>query len=106
MLVLQEIFGYILIGFIMAAALAVLYLPVFLLLRKKVAFARQIVYFGLGVCIIVILSATVLIGFTVVPANNRVVNLVPFKVFTNSWEMGLVKQFTQTLANVIMFVPL
>ena len=29
MLVLQEIFGYILIGFIMAAALAVLYLPVF-----------------------------------------------------------------------------
>ena len=106
MLVLQEIFGYILIGFIMAAALAVLYLPVFLLLRKKVAFARQIVYFGLGVCIIVILSATVLIGFTVVPAKNRVVNLVPFKVFTNSWEMGLVKQFTQTLANVIMFVPL
>ncbi len=106
MLVLQEISGYILIGIIITAALFVLYLPVFLVLRKRVAFARQVIYFLLVVCIIVILSATVIIGFKIVPVKNRFLNLVPFKVFTETWEMGLVKQFTQTIANVIMFVPL
>lgn len=106
MLVLQEISGYILIGLIMMAVLAIMYLPVFLVLRKRVAFARQAVYFLFGVCIIVILSATVIIGFEIVPARNRFLNLVPFKVFTEEWEMGLLKQFTQTLANVVMFVPL
>ena len=106
MLVLQEISGYILIGLIMMAALAIMYLPVFLVLRKKVAFARQMVYFLFGVCIIVILSATVIIGFRIVPARNRFLNLVPFRVFTEEWEMGLLKQFTQTLANIVMFVPL
>ena len=44
MLVLQEISGYILIGLIMMAALAIMYLPVFLVLRKKVAFARLLGY--------------------------------------------------------------
>ena len=106
MLVLQEISGYILIGLIMMAALAIMYLPVFLVLRKKVAFARQMVYFLFGVCIIVILSATVIIGFRIVPARNRFLNLVPFRGFTEEWEMGLLKQFTQTLANIVMFVPL
>lgn len=106
MVILQEILGYFLIGIILTAGLFIAYLPVYFILRKKIPMARQAVGFLFAVCIIIILSATVFVGMTIVSSKNRSLNLVPFRVFTEIWEMGFTKQITQTLANIIMFMPL
>lgn len=58
MLIIQEILGYFLIGFIGMVCLAILFLPIYFLLRKRIPLSRQIVFFLLVVCILVISSAT------------------------------------------------
>lgn len=113
MLVIQEILGYFLIGLIGMLILAVFYLPIYFLLRKKVPLSRQIAYFMLVVCVVVILSATVFIsvfgrlsGGVGIFAKRHFLNIIPFRFLTKAWEMSAEKKFTQEIANVIMFIPL
>lgn len=60
MLIIQEILGYFLIGIIGMVILSVCYLPIYFILRKRIPLSRQIVYFLLGVCVLVICTATFL----------------------------------------------
>lgn len=113
MVIIQEILGYFLIGIIGMAILAVCYLPIYFILRKRIPLSRQIAYFLLGVCVLVICAATFL-GWIVacvldgrsVLAAERSLNLIPFQFITETWAMGARKQITQTIANVVMFLPL
>lgn len=113
MVIIQEILGYFLIGIIGMAILAVCYLPIYFILRKRIPLSRQIAYFLLGVCVLVICTATFL-GWIVacvldgrsVLAAERSLNLIPFQFITETWAMGARKQITQTIANVVMFLPL
>lgn len=112
MRVIEEIFGYVLIGFIGMAALAVLYLPVYFLFRKRVPLSRQIAYFLFVACVLVISEATVLdsLIFRIMDgggilAQRRALNLVPFSFLTDTWLMSGQKKLTQELANIVMFVP-
>ena len=112
MLIIQEILGYFLIGIIGMVILSVCYLPIYFILRKRIPLSRQIVYFLLGVCVLVICTATflewiiacVLDGRTVIAAE-RSLNLIPFQFITETWAMEARKQITQTIANVVMFRP-
>lgn len=103
MRIIQEIAGYALAGAVALAVLAVPFLPVCFLLRKKIRILRQTVYFVLGVCVLVILCAT-LTG-RIVPPSERSRNLVPFRMFTEPWLMGREKKITQIIANIVMFAP-
>ena len=100
MRIIQEIAGYVLAGAVALAVLAVPFLPVCFLLRKKIRILRQTVYFVLGVCVLVILCAT-LTG-RIVPPSERSRNLVPFRMFTEPWLMGREKKITQIIANIVM----
>lgn len=110
---IQEIFGYFLIGIIGMFVLAICWLPIGFALRKRISFLRQTAYFLFGVCVLVIAAATFL-GWIVtclldgraVPASVRTLNLIPFRFVTESWTMGVRKQITQTIANILMFFPL
>lgn len=113
MLIIQEILGYFLIALISMLGLAILYLPFYFILRKKITFLRQAAYFLFAVCIIVILAATVLetITFNIMDgkgifAAERSFNIIPFKLFTENWLMGERKKLTQIIANIVMFAPL
>lgn len=70
---------------------------------EKIRILRQTVYFVLGVCVLVILCAT-LTG-RIVPPSERSRNLVPFRMFTEPWLMGREKKITQIIANIVMFAP-
>lgn len=113
MLIIQEILGYILIGIMGMVILAVCYLPIYFILRKKIPFSRQLVYFLLGVCVLVICTATflewiiacALDGRPVIAARHSL-NLIPFQFITETRAMGVRKQLTQTIANIVMFLPL
>lgn len=113
MLIIQEILGYFLIGFIGLLLAGVCYLPIYFLLRKRVPLSRQIPYFLFGVCVLVISMPTFLIdiisrilGGDGIIAGYHSLNLIPFRFITESWAMGERKQLTQALANVFMFMPL
>lgn len=106
MVILQEISGYFLIGFILTAGLFIVYLPVYFILRKKIPAARQAAGFLFAACIVIILFATVFTGITIVPYKDRSLNIIPFKVLMETWKMGVIKQIAQTLANIVMFMPL
>lgn len=93
--------------------LSILYLPVYFILRKRMSLMRQAAYFLFAVCILVILSATVLDGIIMnkmdgkgIITENPTLNMVLFHSFTENWLMGERKKITQILANVLMFVPL
>ena len=113
MLFIQEILGYVFIGFIGMLGLAIFYLPFCILLRKRVSIPRQTAFFLLGVCVLVILAATVC-GSVIdrvalgegLLAKNRSYNIIPFHFLTESWTMGARKQVTQSFANIVMFIPL
>ncbi len=113
MQILQDIMGYFLIGFIVLVILAIFYLPVYAILRKRVPLSRQIAWLLLGSCVLVICSATFLgriisciLDGQAVLSTKHSLNLVPFRMITESWEMGVQKQITQNIANILMFVPL
>lgn len=113
MLIIQEIFGYFLIGFIGMICLAILFLPIYFLLRKRISLSRQIVYFLLVVCILVISFATFLEWIIIclldgreIFAIERSLNLIPFNFITETWLMSARKQITQIIANIIMFLPM
>lgn len=113
MLIIQEILGYFLIGFIGMVCLAILFLPIYFLLRKRIPLSRQIVFFLLVVCILVISSATFLewiiaclLDGKEIFASERSLNLIPFNFITETWLMSAQKQITQSIANILMFLPL
>ena len=90
-----DILGYVLIGFILMAAVAILYLPVYLALRKKFCFLRQMSFLLLIGCCLIILLATVLIsvflGMTEgldAMAVRHDVNLIPLRWTAEEWAMG------------------
>lgn len=113
MLMLEEILGYFLFGIIGMIGLAVLYFPIYLILRKKITLARQFPYFLVGVCVVVILAATILVFIAInvmdgqgIMAVEHSLNIIPFKSITGTWLMSERKKITQIIANVLMFVPL
>ena len=113
MFIIQEILGYFFIALVGLLILTIFYLPVYFLLRKRIPVSRQIAGFLFVVCILVISEATVfgtiminLISGTGIFSQNHYYNIIPFQFLFKVWEMGMRKQITQELANVIMFVPL
>lgn len=113
MLIIQEILGYFLIGFIGMVCLAILFLPIYFLLRKRIPLSRQIVFFLLVVCILVISSATFLewiiaclLDGKEIFASERSLSFIPFNFITETWLMSAQKQITQSIANILMFLPL
>ena len=106
MFMIREILSYCIISAIGLACMAVLYLPICFLLRKRVPPAKQLAYFLFGACVLIVLSATVIVGASKTSAADRSLNLVPFRVFQETWGMPKPKKIAQTAANVVMFVPL
>lgn len=113
MLIIQEILGYFLIGIIGMVILAVCYLPVYFILRKRIPLSRQIAGFLFGACVFVICTATFLEWIVMSLLDGRAIlgaehslNLIPFRFITETWAMGTRKQVTQTIANIVMFLPL
>lgn len=113
MLMLEELLGYVLIGAVGLILLAVLYLPVYFILRNRISMPRQLAYFLFIGCVFVIAGATVLEtviiriadGMPLLSAMHSL-NLIPFQFITTEWGMSTRKQITQEIANVMMFVPL
>lgn len=113
MLMMEELLGYVLIGAVGLILLAVLYLPVYFILRNRISMPRQLAYFLFIGCVLVIAGATVLEtviiriadGMPLLSAMHSL-NLIPFQFITTEWGMSTRKQITQEIANVMMFVPL
>ena len=105
MFMIREILGYCIISVIGIVCMAVLYAPVCFLLRKRVPPKKQIACFLFGACVIMVLAATVVVGATGTAAADRSLNLVPFRVFQETWDMPQPKKITQTVANIVMFIP-
>lgn len=108
----EDIPGYFFIGFMGIALLSVFYLPAYFLLRKRMPLSRQIAYFLFITCVLIILTATIFI--TVIwklrhgeglIASYRILNMIPFQFITEDWAMGTVLKYTQSFANILMFVP-
>ena len=106
MFMIREILGYCIISAMGIACMAIFYAPVCFLLRKRVPPKKQIACFLLGACIIMVLAATVVVGAAGTAAADRSLNLVPFRVFQETWGMPRPKKIAQTIANVVMFIPL
>jgi glycopeptide antibiotics resistance protein len=106
MFMIREILGYCIISVIGIVCMAVLYAPVCFLLRKRVPPKKQIACFLFGACVIMVLAATVVVGATGTAAADRSLNLVPFRVFQETWDMPQPKKIAQTIANIVMFIPL
>ena len=106
MFIIREILGYCIISAICLLGMAVLYAPVCFLLRKKVPPAKQLACFLFGACVIIVLAATVVVGASKTSAADRSLNIIPFRVFQETWGMPKPKKIAQTVANVVMFVPL
>ena len=94
------------------AAVAILYLPVYLALRKKFCFLRQMSFLLLIGCCLIILLATVLIsvflGMTEGLDSMAVrhdINMIPLRWTAEEWAMGREEMLTQVAANVVMFIP-
>ncbi len=111
MLMIQEILGYFLIGFAAMAIMAVGFTPLCFALRKRVSPLRQLAWFLFAVSFLVIIVPTVLWDVVSIisgafEVTEHTLNLIPFKFITESWDMGARKQLTQTIANILMFMPL
>ena len=98
MFMIREILSYCIISAIGLACMAVLYLPICFLLRKRVPPAKQFAYFLFGACVLIVLAATVIVGASKTSAADRSLNLVPFRVFQETWGMPEPKKIAQTAA--------
>lgn len=49
---------------------------------------------------------TCLLNGRAILATEHSLNLIPFRFITETWDMGVRKQITQTIANILMFLPL
>lgn len=104
MFMIREILGYCIVNAICLLGMAVLYAPICFLLRKRVPPAKQLAYFLFGACVIIVLAATVVVGASKTSAADHSPNLVPFKVFQETWGMPEPKKIAQTAANPGGFV--
>ncbi len=106
---MNDLFGYFLIGFIIIGAIAILYLPIFFILKKRVPAIRQLCFLLFAGCAFIVLFATILLGvydgITFRPAQQTI-NVIPFDWVREPWEMGTSKMITQLISNIIMFVPI
>lgn len=107
------ILNYLLVGLILIAVVAILYLPLFFILRKRVPLARQMVFVLFAGCVFVVLSATLLLTLvynlqegTIFPPEPRSLNLILLRWMNGTWAMGEDRMFSQGIANLLMFVPL
>ena len=106
MFMIREILGYCIISAIGLVGMAILYSPICFLLRKRVPPVKQFAYFLFEACAIIVLAATVIVGASKTSAADRSLNIIPFRVFQEAWSMPEPKKIAQTVANVVMFVPL
>lgn len=102
------ILDYIKLGLILVGIIAILYVPVFCLLKKRIPAARQFCIVLFVGFVFVILFATVLIelfrannGFQ--PVYHRW-NLIPFD-YLREGGMRTSIQRAQVISNILMFVP-
>lgn len=109
---MSDLFGYIVLGTLLIVIVAILYIPIYFRLRKKVALNRQICFAGLAGILFVIVFATLLLDiFNGIQTGNlfhptiKMLNLIPLNWLHETWEMGSDKMITQIAANILMFVP-
>ncbi|MEG1754985.1 MAG: VanZ family protein [Clostridia bacterium] len=110
---LNQILSYILLGFLLLAAVMALYLPFYFIFRKRIPFIRQICVVLLIGSVLVVLCATLLLSiFAIVdmgyPLFQRVhlINWIPLSWLVKPWTMGREKMLAQIVANILMLVPL
>lgn len=108
----QQLFGYILIGFIFLTLLSICYLPFYFLFRRHFPFWRQAAGFLFGAWVLVVCFVTVLgcaisniQSFGTVFTSYHRINLIPFRFITEP-KVGDVDLFGQGIANILIFVPL
>ncbi len=106
MFMIREIFGYCIISAIGLICMFILYVPICFLLKNKISPSRQLTCFLFGACVIIILAATVVVGASKTSSADRSLNIIPFQVFTESWSMPESKKILQTVANIVMFIPI
>lgn len=109
---MRDLLGYFVLGGFLIVIVAILYMPIYFLLRKKVSLIRQICFVGLAGTFFVILFATLLMDIMIgIQMGNlfhpsiRMLNLVPLNWQNETWVMGTEKMVTQIVANILMFVP-
>ena len=66
----------------------------------------QLACFLFSACVIIVLAATVITGASNAATADRSLNLVPFRGLQETWGMPEPKKIAQTVANVVMFIPL
>lgn len=104
---MNDLLGYFIIGGIIIAALAILYLPVFFLLRRRVNVIRQLCFLLFAACGFIVLYATIISAWgeeAFQPAQHHL-NLIPLRWLNESGGMSPDKAFVQVYANIIMFIP-
>lgn len=62
--------------------------------------------FSYQYCDLFRLGITCLLNGRAILATEHSLNLIPFRFITETWDMGVRKQITQTIANILMFLPL
>ena len=106
----MKIFDYLVTGSLLMVIAAIVYLPIYFILRNKVPILKQLGWLLLGGVIFVILVATILLDvlvgeFTFNPSSYHL-NLIPFSWVFEEWRMGALNMISQVIGNVLMFVPL
>ena len=105
---MSDLLGYFVLGGALIAAVVVLYLPIFFLLRRRVSAVRQFCVLLLAGCDLVVLFATILsrMGGDAFHPIQHFINVIPFHWLLVPWAMGVRKMITQMVANVLLFVPI
>ncbi|WP_438495319.1 VanZ family protein [Paenibacillus sp. IHBB 3054] len=104
---MNDLLGYFIIGGIIIGALAILYLPVFFLLRRRVNVIRQLCFLLFAACGFIVLYATIISAWgeeAFHPAQHHL-NLIPLRWLNESGGMSPDKAIVQVYANIIMFIP-
>jgi glycopeptide antibiotics resistance protein len=104
---------YYLIGVlpVMAVLSALIYLPIYLLSRrrygKKPVIRHLSIYCLIGTILSILFATIFIYGFDITYISEyRLLNLVPFVWIKETYAMGVKKMLEQLLMNVIMLIPL
>ena len=97
----MQIDAMIIFALIFFGVVVVLYLPVFLVLRKQgVGILRQVSYLLFAWSLLLIIFVTI---FFMPPTSNRILNLTPFYWFRYDRITRI--NLLETIGNVVMFIP-
>lgn len=104
---MADLMGYFIIGGILIAAVAVLYLPVFLILRGRVSVVKQLSVLLFAGASVIVLYATIFSAWGEDAFRPKVyhLNLIPLSWLRASAGMSEEKMLVQAVANIIMFIP-